>query len=496
MLFNMAVSLYTSRVILNALGAEDYGIYNVVGGVVAMFSFLNSAMTASTQRYITFELGKDNIKRLKEVFSTSINIHVFISFIVVVLGETIGLWFLHEKIVIPEDRIIAATVVYQLSILTTIVAIMSYPFNADIVAHEKMTAFAYISIIETTLKLGIAFLIGWGNSDKLILYAILIAIVQVVVCLSYVFYCRKNFIESNYKFHFDKKLFKEMLGFAGWNLWGNLAAILMTQGVNILLNIFFGPIVNAARAITIQVQNAIHQFAMNFQMALNPQITKTYAMGKFEELNKLIFRSSKFTFLLLFIICFPVFLETPFILQLWLKTVPEHTITFLRIIILILLIDSSANPLMVAAAATGRIKLYQTIIGGTLLLILPISYYILKQGGEAWSVFLVHLSICICAYIIRLIIIKSLIDFELKEFIKQVILRCLIVVLLSIIIPITLRLYISEGVGNSFIIITTCVVCSSIVVLFIGLDNHERTTVLNKSVALISRFKKNDRDKR
>ena len=287
-----------------------------------------------------------------------------------------------------------------------------------------------------------------------------------------------------------------MLGFASWNLWGNLAAILMTQGVNILLNIFFGPIVNAARAITIQVQNAIHQFSMNFQMALNPQITKTYAMGKFKELNKLIFRSSKFTFLLLFIICFPVFLETSFILQLWLRTVPENTITFLRIMLLILLIDSSANPLMVAAAATGRIKLYQTVIGGTLLLILPISYFILKQGGEPWSVFLVHLFICFCAYIIRLIIIKSLIDFELKEFIKQVILRCLIVVLLSMVIPVALRSYISEGVGNSFIIIMTCVVSSSIVSFLVGLDNHERTTVLNKCMASINRLKRNDRDKR
>lgn len=496
MLFNMAVSLYTSRVILNALGAEDYGIYNVVGGVVAMFSFLNSAMTASTQRYITFELGKDNLKRLKEVFSTSINIHVLISLVVVILGETVGLWFLHEKIVIPESRIIAAAVVYQLSILTTIVAIMSYPFNADIVAHERMTAFAYISIIETTLKLGIAFLIGWGGSDKLILYASLIAIVQVFVCLSYVFYCRKNFIESKYKFHFDKTLFREMLGFASWNLWGNLAAILMTQGVNILLNIFFGPIVNAARAITIQVQNAIHQFSMNFQMALNPQITKTYAMGKFKELNKLIFRSSKFTFLLLFIICFPVFLETPFILQLWLKTVPEHTINFLRIMLLILLIDSSANPLMVAAAATGRIRLYQTVIGGTLLLILPISYFILKQGGEPWSVFFVHLFICLCAYVIRLIIIKSLIEFELKEFIRQVIVRCLIVVLLSMVIPVALHSYMSTEIGNSFIIIITCIVCSSIVSFLVGLDNHERTTVLNKCIALISRLKRNDRDKR
>lgn len=490
MIFMMLVQLYTSRVVLNTLGVEDFGIYNVVGGVVAMFGFLNSAMTSSTQRYITFELGKGNITRLSQVFSTSINIHIVISILVVVLGETIGLWFLYEKLVIPDTRMGAAFMVYQASILTTVIAIMSYPFNADIVAHEKMSAFAYISILEASLKLGVVFLLILGDFDKLILYAYLLVGVQLSVCFCYVLYCRKHFRESVYHWFFEKAIFQEMLGFAGWNLWGNLAAILMTQGINLLLNMFFGPAVNAARAISVQVQNAINQFASNFQMALNPQITKTYANGNLGEMHKLIFRSSKFTFFLLFALCLPVFIEAPIILRIWLKIVPNYTVVFLRIMILILLVDATANPLMVSASATGKVKLYQSVIGGMLLMILPFSYIALKMGGQPWIVFVVHLSICIGAFIVRLFVVRPLIQLNLSDFTRNVIIRCLIVALVSLAFSLVAFYSLSDNMLGFILVVAISIVCSLFFSFYLGLDGHERYVVLQKIRLLKTKLRK------
>lgn len=319
MLFMMAVTLYTSRVVLNTLGVQDYGIYNVVGGVVAMFGFINSSMASATQRYITFALGKGDKNNLKKVFSTSLQIHVMISVLIVILGETIGLWFMYEQMKIPADRMNAAFWVLQCSIISAVIMILSVPYNADIIAHEKMSAFAYISILEVVLKLVIVYLLLISPFDKLIFYAFLILAVQILIRFCYSLYCNKHFEESKYQKIWDKHLFKEMTGFAGWSMFGNLSSVLFSQGLNMLLNVFFGPVANAARAIAVQVQTAIQQFVGNFQMALNPQITKTYAKGELNEMHKLIFRSARFSFYLLFFISLPVLLETKFILTIWLK---------------------------------------------------------------------------------------------------------------------------------------------------------------------------------
>lgn len=476
----MAVQLYTSRVVLNTLGVDDYGIYNVVGGVVAMFGFLNSAMTASTQRYITFEFGKGCLDRLKQVFFTSISIHLLISFVVVLLGETIGLWFVYEKLVIPEARMHAAMIVYQMSILSTVVAIMSYPFNADIVAHERMSAFAYISILEASLKLAIVYLLVVGDFDKLELYAYLITVVQVLICLCYMFYCRKNFEETKFKISFNKPLFKEMLGFAGWNLWGNLAAILFGQGLNILLNMFFGPAVNAARAVSVQVQGAIQQFSSNFQMALNPQITKSYALGKLNDMHKLVYRSSKFSFFLLFVLCLPVLFETEFILKIWLKNVPDNTVAFIRIMVITMMIDATSNPLMVSAQASGKIKLYQTVIGLILIAILPISYVVLKLGGAPWSVFVVHLIMCVIAFIARLAIIKPLICLDLKNYFKEVINVIIFVVLVAASLSALIKNCFNTGVISSLLVICISFAIAIFSCFFIGLNKHEKYVVISR----------------
>lgn len=480
MLFMMAVSLYTSRVVLNVLGIEDFGIYNVVGGIVTMFVFINSAMSSSTQRYITFELGKKDFNQLSKVFNTSISIHAFISFIIFILAETIGLWFLYNKMTIPLERMDAALWVYQGTIISTIVLIMSVPYNAIIIAHEKMSAFAYISVLEVILKLLIVYLLQIGNFDKLKLYAVLMLIVQLIIRFIYANYCKRHFQETKFAICKDWKLFKSMLSFAGWNLWGNCAAISFTQGINILLNIFFGPSINAARGVAVQVQGAVTQFSYNFQTALNPQITKSYATGDLTYMHKLIFKSSKFTFFLLMILSMPIILETETILNIWLNNVPKHTINFLRIILCITIIDATANPLMISAAATGKVKRYQSVVGGILLTILPISYITLKLGGNPESVFIVHLSFCIIAFIARLLIIGPLVKLQFIQYFRTVIIKCLTVCIVALILPISIKLFINSSFLSSLIICIISVISMLFSIYYIGLEDNERSYIKDK----------------
>lgn len=490
MLFTMAVSLYTSRVVLNTLGVIDYGIYNVVGGVVAMFGFLNSAMSSSTQRYITFELGKNNFQQLQKVFNTSILIHTYISIIILILAETIGLWFLYNKMSIPIDRIDAAMWTYQGAIASTIVLIMSVPYNATIIAHEKMSAFAYIAILEVVLKLAIVYLLLIGSFDKLKLYAFLMFSIQLIIRLIYGNYCKKKFPETKIQKVNDWKLFKEMLSFASWSLWGNLAVIACSQGINILLNIFFTPTINAARGIAVQVQNAISQFSLNFQTAINPQITKSYAIGDYSSMHKLIFRSSKFTFFLLLFLSLPILLETKLILTFWLKNVPEYTIDFLRLILCITIIDAIANPFMISASATGKIKLYQSLVGGILLTILPISYVTLKMGGNPESVFIVHLSICIIAFIIRLIIIKPMIQLSISLYFKKVIIKCITVTAIALILPVSFKYWAKESLTSFIFVCLTSIISVGLTIYYIGLDKNEKLFVKQKFITIINKIHK------
>lgn len=480
MLFMMAISLYTSRVVLNTLGVQDYGIYNVVGGVVAMFGFINGSMSSATQRYITFALGKGNFYNLQKVFSTTLQIHMLIAALIIFLGETIGLWFMYEHMQIPAERMDAAFWVLQCSILSTVVMIISVPYNADIIAHEKMSAFAYISILEAILKLAIVYILLIGSFDKLILYAILLLTVQVLIRFCYSLYCNKHFKETRYKHVWDKSLFKEMTGFAGWSMFGNLSGVLFGQGLNMLLNVFFGPVVNAARAIAVQVQNAIQQFVSSFQMALNPQITKTYAKEELGEMHKLIFRSARFSFYLLFLLSLPVLFETNFILTIWLKTVPENTVIFLRIMICISLIYSLANPLIAANQATGKVKKYQSVCGSILLLILPISYIILKLGFPAYSVFIVHFIIESITQLARMIMLRPLIGIKIKEYIKYIYTPIIAVVLFSIVIPFIVYINMNDTILRFFIICIVCIISVSIVSYIIGLSKNEKAFVRTK----------------
>lgn len=483
-LFVMVVSLYTSRVVLNTLGVSDYGIYNVVGGVVAMFGFINSSMTSTTQRYITFALGKGNIARLQRVFSTALQIHLFISVLIIILGETVGLWFMYTQMQIPTDRMDAAFWVLQCSIISTAIMVISVPYNADIIAHEKMSAFAYISILEAVLKLAVVFLLLVFSSDKLILYAFLILFVQLLIRFCYSCYCNRHFEESKYRHVWDKALFKEMTGFAGWSMFGNLSGVLFGQGLNMLLNVFFGPVVNAARAVSVQVQNAIQQFVGNFQMALNPQITKTYATENMEDMHKLMYRSARFSFYLLFFLSLPVMLETNFILTIWLKTVPENTVVFLRIMICTSLIYTLANPLIVANQATGKVKKYQAICGTILLMILPISYICLKFGCPAYSVFIVHFVMESIAQLARMILLRPLIGIRISDYIRNIYIKVLSVTGLSVIIPSIIYLNMTDSVLRFFIVCIVCVLSVGLVAYTVGLSSNERNFVKAKIIGV------------
>ena len=490
MLFMMAVSLFTSRVVLNTLGVEDYGIYNVVGGIVGMFAFINGSMSSATQRYITFALGKGDKNRLQTVFSTTLQIHTLIAGVIVLLGETVGLWFLYNKMQIPADRMDAAFWVLQCSIVDAIFMIISVPYNADIVAHEKMSAFAYISILEVVLKLAIVYILLIFSFDKLVLYAFLLLAIQILIRFCYSYYCNKHFEETKYKHVWDKALFKEMTGFAGWSMFGNLAGVLFGQGLNMLLNVFFGPVVNAARGISVQVQNAVQQFVGNFQMALNPQITKTYAQGELQEMHKLMYRSARFSFYLLFFLSLPVLFETNIILTVWLKTVPDNTIVFLRIMICTSLIYTLANPLIIANQATGKVRKYQAICGTILLMILPVSYVCLRLGLPAYSVFIVHFMMEFLTQIARMVLLRPLIGIRIRDYIRNIYSPVLLVVAVSVILPALVYFKMEDSVIRFFVVGIVCVLSVSLTAYTLGLSSNERVFVKTKALGMLHKFSK------
>lgn len=488
MIFIMAVTLYTSRVVLRVLGVEDFGIFNVVAGVVAMFGFLNSSMSATTQRFISFSLGRGDAN-LNKVFSTCVLTHALIALGVLVLVESVGLWFLYNKMIIPEVRMDAAFWIFQFSALSTVVTVMSIPFNADIIAHEKMSAFAYISIVEVCLKLLIVFLLDVGNIDKLVLYGFLLLLVQCGIFLTYMGYCLRHFKESRFRFVYEKKLFSEVFSFAGWNLWGYLASILYTQGLNILLNVFFGPVVNAARGLANQVDGAIRLFASNFQMAINPQIVKTYAAKDLESMHRLVFRSSKFSFFLLLALSLPVMIEAPVILRLWLSTVPDWTASFLRLMLVVVIVDSVANPLMTSAAATGRIKLYQSVLGGIQLLIVPVAYVVLRMGGEPNSVFVVHICICLIAFAVRLFIVRGMVGLSIKKYLMEVCVKSGVVTVVATVLPLTLYFSMNNSLLSAIVVVFVSLGSVAVSAYAIGLTKSERVFVSDKIGQILAKFK-------
>lgn len=480
MLFLMAVNLYTSRVVLNALGVEDFGIYNVVGGVVAMFSMLSGSLSSAITRFITYELGTGNRDNLKRIFSSAVTIQIGLAILIIILAEAIGVWFLNAKMSIPDTRIIAANWVFQFSILTFAINLISVPYNASIIAHERMSAFAYISILEAMGKLAIAFLIVVSPMDRLIFYAILMCAVALIVRFAYGIYCKRHFEECTYHFIFDKDLLKRMFGFAGWNFIGATSAVLRDQGGNVVINLFCGPAVNAARGIAFQVNNAVSGFVTNFMTALNPQITKSYAAGDKGYMMTLISQGARLSFYILLLLSLPVIINVHYILMLWLKTVPEHTTLFVQLVLIFAMSESISNPLVTAMLATGNIRNYQIVVGGLQMLNLPISYILLRNGFIPETVLIVAVCISQCCLAARLYMLRGMIGLSVREYLSKVYLNVLAVTVLSAVIPCMSSYYLSETFLNFIIICVVSVICTFTVIYFVGCNRKERQFINEK----------------
>ena len=437
MLFLMLISLYTSRVILEALGVEDYGIYNVVGGFVSMFALISAALTSACSRFLNFELGKGDLERQNIVFSTAVTIQWGLAIIVAVLSEAIGIWYVNNIMVLPPERLTAANWCFQFSIFNFCMNLITVPYNASIIAHEKMRTFAYIGLIQGFAQLGISFLVFFEPFDRLVFYALLLMILQFVIRYTYQVYCRKHFKECCYRFVLDKPLLKHMFSYSLWHLIGNGAAVLKNHGVNLVLNFFFGPTVNAAKGIANQVDHAVGQFVGNFMMAMNPQITKSYAKGDYSYMFSLVNKGARFSFYLLLFLSLPVIINADYILHFWLKQVPPYTIVFSQLTLIAMLINSLSKPLITAQNATGNVRNYQIVVGGVELLNLPFSYLCLYYGMPPTSVVFVSIFVSVLALGTRLIMLPlTLKGFQPLSFFKSVIVTCTSVAIIASIIPI------------------------------------------------------------
>ncbi len=427
----MLIGIYTSRVVLKTLGVDDYGIYQVIGGFVAMFSILSSSLVNASQRFISFEMGKAE-PQMKRLFSGTVSIHILLALTVLVVFETFGIWFLNSKLNISPERMPAANWVFQCSVLTFCINLISVPYNASIIAHEKMNIFAYISIYEAIAKLGIVYLLSIIGFDKLVVYAILMLLIAVSLRTIYGLYCTRHFDECRFHFVIDKPLFKEMLGFTGWNFIGSTAGILTNQGINILINIFFGVALNTARGLADQVNNAINTFVSNFMTAMNPQITKSYAAGDFDYMNKLMARGAKYATILYWFIALTVFVEADVILEIWLVEVPSYASIFLRLTIICSIFQALSNTLYIGMLATGNIKKYQIVIGSIYIGSFVLCYVLFKLGLGPEYGYISTLVALFIALFVRLLLIREMIsEFSIKVFVNQAIIKSIIVVLLS-----------------------------------------------------------------
>lgn len=477
MFLMMAITLFTSRVVLSTLGVSDYGIYNVVGGVVAMFGLLSGSITNSITRFLTYELGKKDYNQLQKVFSTSLNVMFILSFTIIVIGEIVGIWFLNYKMNIPTARMEAANWVFQCSLLTFVVNLISIPYNSTIVANEKMSVFAYISIFEVVMKLLVVYSLYVSPFDKLKSYAFLLLMLAFIIRCIYGFYCKRHFQEATYHFINDKILLKKMVSFAGWNFFGQGAYMLNTQGVNIVINIFFGVTVNAARGIAGQVNAAVNQFVTNFMMALNPQITKFYASGNLGEMHKLVFRGSKFSYFLVLFFLIPICLETKIILQLWLNVVPEYAVEFVRYTLIITAMGMLSNTLITSLHATGNIKKYMIIVGLVELSNFPLTYLAFLLGGGPLAAYYVYFSIYFVLMFLRLFLIKDLIKMKAISFIKEVYVKVGIVTLVALVIPALVCWIQSDSILRFFEICFISMLSTAFSVYYLGLSRNERVKI-------------------
>lgn len=470
----MGVGLFTSRLVLEALGVTDYGIYGLVGGMVSMFAFLNSAMASATQRYLSFDIGRNDIERLQKTFNATLNIHIFIAVVILILAETIGLWFMNYKLNIPTERLHAVNWVYQFSIFAFLLSVIQVPYNALLMAREHMKAYAYLSIVETILKLVIVLILLQLNTDKLVLYAILTFVVSLIMQFVFKYYCKRHFIESVYHFYYDKVYYKELLSYSGWNLFGNIAGIARSQGSNILLNLFFGPVANASYSLTLIVQGVIGNFISNFQVAVNPQIIKNYSKGDTEASLNLMYKSAKFSFFAMLILITPFLANIDYIMNLWLTKVPQYTIQFIQLALIYSLIETLANPLIIGAQATGKIKWYQIVVGTFIFLTLPAIWLTFKITNNPINTFWVLIGNSIFALVFRLLFLKKMMGLNLKDFNLKVLIKVVLVSLTTFILINFLRLSNATSLFELFYQSLIVFALTIIPVILIGISRNEK----------------------
>lgn len=487
----LAISLYTSRVVLNVLGATDYGLYNVVGGVITLFSFITSALSNSSSRYLTYAIGTNDENEIKRTFGTFLTVYYSLALLILIVGETVGLWFVYNHLNIPEDRFVASLWVYHLSIVSAVLNIIYIPHSGLVVAHERMRVFAYISILDAILKLVIALTLSISPIDKLVFYAVLVVIAQLINRFVYIIYCKKKFPEASTSFVYDKSLFSSIVKYSGWVLFGSLAYTTYTQGLNVLLNMFFGPIVNAARSISVQIQAATQNFIVGFQTAMYPQIVKSYAQKNLNRMYLLLHTVCKGSFFLFFLLGLPFLLKTSFILELWLKNVPDYTVPFTCCILLFSMLRSITNEINHAVQATGDIKKFQLCDGFMGLMVLPIAYVSLKMfHTNPVSVFIILVIVELVTVIVRIRIGIPKIGDSVSDFIRDVIFPICYVSLIGCLLPVIVSLLTDDCFKGFLLVCLSEIIWTIPSIFFLGLNRYERNYCIERIAVLINKYLK------
>ena len=471
----LAISLYTTRVLLEELGVEDFGVYNVVCGFVSMFAFMNTSMSNGIQRFYNFELGQGGTDSVQKVYVTAVLIQTIVVAVILLLTETVGLWYLYHKMVIPAERFTAALWVFQFSILSFVFVIMQVPYSAAIMAYERMNYYALVSIIDAFLKLGLVLILQCVTWDKLIFYGTFLFVVNIVNFILYYIYCKRNFEAIRFRFKYHEELFKRMLSFSGWNLFGSCAYMVKGQGVNVLLNMFFGPIVNAARGVSFQVMSAIQSFTASIFTSFRPQLVQSYASGDIKRTEQLMFSMSKFTFYLLYMIALPVILEIDYILHLWLgDNVPDYTVPFTVLIIVSMLISNFNTPLSLVIHATGRMRVYQLTTSIIIMSILPLSWLFLVLGGRPLIVYWVDLGVVVVNQIVCMFVVKKYFSYSLEGYCKEVVIPSFIVSLFAFIIPVVFHFLLETSFCRVVVVCVVSMFSTGLIVYWKGLRHAER----------------------
>lgn len=478
MVFVLIITFYTTRVILNILGVEDYGVYNVVCGFVSMFAFLNTSMSNGIQRFFNFELGKNGDDGANKVYNTALLIQSILAIVIVGLTESFGIWYLHNKMVIPTDRMFAAEWIFQFSILSFLFIIMQAPYTAAVMAHERMGFYAVVSVIDAILKLVIVFTIPLFHGDKLIVYGILFALISVINFFLYFIYCKRYFPEIKIKRYFDKKLFGSMLGFSGWNVFGSLSGVMKEQGINLVLNFFFGPIVNAARGVASQINGGLQNFVYNITTPVRPQVVQSYARGDYERTMNLTYSVSKLSCCFLYLCALPVALEIDYILKIWLgDSIPEHTNTFVVLIILTSFVNNLNAAISGVVHASGKMMIYQIVSSCISMVSVPAAYIGFRYGLSAEFALLMVLVWTSISQLVSLFILKSVIDYSIRKYHRSVVLPIVVLILLTCWPSFLIHRFMEEGLARFLIVCLVSVILVSLGIYYFALNKSEKSLI-------------------